>query len=1122
VCRPDLFYKRIPSQNTITLACGNYGDQKVCLIAQNKGGCSECTQQKNAVVTDAEIWKHISGTQDMIMVMLCEEGIRFGAADFDKGNVFEDAKAVRDLSVSYGIPCYIARSTKKGYHVYWFFKDFVKPHEFTSYIRHIYEELGFYQRWHATPEIGLPEVFPKQTVFEDKKMGNGIKVPMIEPRMKDGWNCWVDDEGVGFPSNQQWDFLAKTELIEVTKFQAVLTERKVEILQAPASHTRQRARKDENKEEGPASKVRAFGDFWGIVEGCPAMQRHWAKDEKGNYVQDVLEHNAYDASMGFATCTTNGVEEVEKRWPDKNTWYQMKYKEQHDYRPYSCKAMQACNACVVGKDPKYKDHCMQKLEPVEYVNGQKKLNPEGLPKEQWPEPSPIRFATDRHLDADGIIERLSSIYTALKVKSADPKADVFLPNDPNERIRGLMRRAKMLGGGDFDRITAHVTANKWSTAKEMKALGKELTKEVNDQQDATKRKRSRSFRFGTDEFFLQDGKYDRVWRDQKDNRMVEPLTNFYILIREELIALRTADGDDIHNSTTAEDRSLSGTIYIEEDKIQFSNIHYLEFATPDAFFKMLTKHGGTRLWYKRSNFDHIRNCVFAFSQEAKVTRKVTPQIGHHLLKGRNVYIMPSVLIDKDGIRPNEEFQVEPFKDDVSKCLDFKAIDIDAFKDLARHIVADYFTCNNSSLTMTTFAHAMAAAILPQVQAATGYAKSPLLWLGGSFSGGKSFVAEAAQNFYGVFQLFQSASGTAKSKLSTGYNFRHAFMLIDDYKKHLNDPFGKEMPQLIQAAYDRTGRTALQRNGVQREKIDRVRGLLAITAEDAIENESSAISRLLIVDVPFRENRETGGRVKLRRYEYNGFTPYFIQFALGMSTAEIKAMWDGYYEEFFSPVAKTYKSVSPGRVCENLTLNMLAFRVATEMMVARGAIPEVQRDELIRQHKGNLEHIRNGVFASVMDATGAKVFINALKELIQTSSQYEIKNWPDHIFANEGRPARVQIGFWRKKTPDIVYIHPQIAHGQVADMIKKNSNHVQTVNHVARQLFEEGHMPVELVDRSRNRFVTQVRGPSKDLVRVWPIKLESLGLQPPDLSKLPKTFEESDDKQPSLTVVSNKK
>ena len=212
----------------------------------------------------------------MILLMLREEGIRFGACDFDKGDVFDDARAVADLSRSLGIPCYIARSTKKGYHVYWFFSDFIPAHEFTSFIRWVYEEVGFHQRYQSNPEAGMPEVFPKQTVFENKGLGNGIKVPMIEPRMKDGWNCWVDDNGTPIPFDQQWSYFESTNLILPSDFKRVLAEKEVEILKAPASVGRREARQREGKEG--EIKQKPFGSFWGVVEGCPALQRVLGKE----------------------------------------------------------------------------------------------------------------------------------------------------------------------------------------------------------------------------------------------------------------------------------------------------------------------------------------------------------------------------------------------------------------------------------------------------------------------------------------------------------------------------------------------------------------------------------------------------------------------------------------------------------------------------------------------------------------------------------------------------------------------------------------------------------------------------------------------------------------------------
>jgi hypothetical protein len=1145
VCRQDIFYirtshpvqvvdkvtgeTRIEDKASAMPSCSNYGNQKLCLITQKKGGCSECSHRVYKSVTDEEVWKHISGEHEMILISLREEGIRFGAADFDKGHVFEDAKAVRDLSVSYGIPCYIAKSTKKGYHVYWFFSDFVKPHEFTSYIRHLFEELGFYQRYQITPEVGLPEVFPKQTLFSDQKIGNGIKVPMMEPRMKEGRNCWVDDEANPIPLDRQWGYFENTQSTLPSDFARILEEQKVEILQAPANRSYQKARVDEGKAMGPASKPKPFGSFWNVVESCPALREYWERDADGNYLWDKtnpdgkLIYDAWMASLMVAIHTTDGVEIIKKRWPDRDTDYQVRYAIENGYSPMTCKTMQEKGVCRVGRHPRFNDHCMKKLPPVEYAEGKRIENPEGLPESQWPEPSPIRYATDRNLTADEIIEKLSGIFKVLKAKTKDKKAGELPPliGDPQVRIQGLWHRAFFLPEDDYKRIKAHVTQNKWMTATEIKALEKTFKKEAGDKKDEELRKGGvPTFTFNGSEFYLKDGRYLRVWRDQKGNRMQEELTNFYILMNEECIALRMNDTDDLSKLSVAEDRSFKGTIFVDNERIIF-DVNYREWTTSsDTFFKALTQIAGGRCLYNRGSYDHIRNCIYTFSKEHCVTKKVTRQIGHHMLKERGVYIMPSVIVDKDSIRTNDEFSVEPFRDDVAKGLDFKVISDDEFKDLARHIVDDLFACNNATLTMTTFAHAMASTLIPQITAAAGWSKGPVLWLAGSQSGGKSFVAELVQHFFGNFSAVQSASGTSKSKLGQGYNFRHAFMLIDDYKKHLVDPFGKEFPQLVQNAYDRSGRTALQRDGQPRAKVDRIRGLIAITGEDTIETQASSLSRMILVDVPFRENRDAGGRCLKRRNDYCGFTPYFIKFCLNMSTEEIAGLWAHYYKEFFDPIAETFKKASPSRVCENLTLNMVAFHLSMEMMAAYGAIPEVRRDELIRMHFENLKMVRSKIFEVVQAATGARIFLEGLKELLQNPAKCMIWNWPDYE-GDHNSVQSTQVGFWRKGEPDVAYIYPQVAHGLVSEFCRKSGNSVQAIPHVARDLFEEGHMDQEKVRRDKGGFVVHVRGPNGTSVRAWPIKLSALGFETPKPkgNQKPKTYHESDGNQPTLNVVS---
>jgi hypothetical protein len=349
------------------------------------------------------------------------------------------------------------------------------------------------------------------------------------------------------------------------------------------------------------------------------------------------------------------------------------------------------------------------------------------------------------------------------------------------------------------------------------------------------------------------------------------------------------------------------------------------------------------------------------------------------------------------------------------------------------------------------------------------------------------------------------------------------MLVDDYKKALNDPFGKEFPQLIQASYDRTARTALKRDGAPRPQSDRMRGLLAVTGEDIVEGEASSLARSILVDVPYSINLTHGDVVKRRRAEYSGFTPHFIQFVLGLTSDEIKDMWDEYYAEFYAPIRVGYSKAAPNRVCENLTMNMVAFRVAMEMMVAKGVIPDVARDEFCRIHKKNLTMVRTSILEAVMGATGARVFIDALKEIIQNPAHCIIFNWPGYSEPQDITSSSKVIGFYRDSSPDTVYIYPQVTHGMISDHVKRNNNHVQSIGHVARQLFDEGMMDTEKINRDKNEYVVHVKGPAKVSVRAWPLKLSALGYEVTKDGKLVdrtgKPRKEKDGNQPDLTIIS---
>ena len=321
------------------------------------------------------------------------------------------------------------------------------------------------------------------------------------------------------------------------------------------------------------------------------------------------------------------------------------------------------------------------------------------------------------------------------------------------------------------------------------------------------------------------------------------------------------------------------------------------------------------------------------------------------------------------------------------------------------------------------------------------------------------------------------------------------MLIDDYIKYVSDPFGKEFPQLIHSAYDRSGRTALQRDGEARAKVDKIRGMVGLTGEDQIENDAGSVARTILIDVPLSENRVAGEKVAARSSEYMGFTPFVVKYVLGLTQDELVAMWDEIFSGFVSEYKEAFPDLKVSRPCENMTLVMLAFKIALDTMVAEGAISDAESERICRIQRKNLSLVLKTMLEQIRVASGARVFIDSLKEMLQNPNKWHIQRWPGYGPGFEAPNGSVPIGFYRDSSPDIVYIYPSVAHGEITQLVRKNNSVVQTRTHVARQLYDLGLMVKDEVSRMEGRYSTQKRGPDKSAVWVWPLHAKALGLEP---------------------------
>jgi hypothetical protein len=1111
--------------HTFIPVCVNMGDVNVCLIAQRRGSCHSCTAKKYDTLSDAWVRQHIVGNRTLCFMPTTPEGAKMGAIDFDESAgdglqaVFEDALRVRDYCQTLGIPSYIARSSNKGYHLYFWFSDWIPPHHFTSFAYHVLEKTGFASRLEFQG-IKLPEVFPKQTLYDKEAVGNGIRAPLSEPDVKNGRNCFVNDMAEPYPLLEQWTKLKDMRETAPDIFEKILKEQGVQIYAAPVSRTgakRQKVIKNEDGTEtvvddhssGPISQ---HGSFSNVIAACPAMQEYWAKNAAGQYAWDVsnpkgLFNAARVASMNLALSTKDGEKYLKERWKGPHTERQIEGAKAKGYKPCTCRWMQQQSVCHINKHPRFGNHCFKKLAPVTTENGKLITNPDKLPEDAWPEPSPIRYSTEKHLKVDGICERFKLLVKAMnrmakqeKGEAVPPELDdrgrpiikeEFTPDNASQLLSNLMKRTVALKEAERNQVQDYVLSNKIFTKTEWNSRLKGAGLLVADEKKKDTKVQFKSFEIAGRTYFLKEGMIHAMHVDQKTQQSFERMfSNFWIERVDEPATIRLIEREGKEH-VMYEDRLYKLMIHVngQSKPITVTN---RAFSSANAFFEALRAGGGTDLVFASSKdaYDVFMASISHFS-EPMIEKHALKDIGFYKIKGATKYIMPSVIVTHEEIVANDAYVLE-FTDDVTRGLDFQILDEDEFKKVARHITEDYFKCNNIMLTMSCFAHAMASVCTEAIAEVKGWRKAPVLWIAGDFSGGKTFVIENSQFFFGNFaNVAQTgAGGSFKAKLGAADSYRHAFLGFDDHKDSMQADRGRDIVNFIQNAYDRRANVALKRDGTNRQHLPRVRGLIGVCGEDFPDKEASAVSRLILIDTTMSKNIEHGTKVLNMRQHYSGFTPYVVRHILQMPPEAVGALWDTLYEEIFKGSEKSEEGASATRVCENLTLNLFGFRIALDCMVANGAISQPEAVVLAGQHLTNLRIAKGHQLASVKDARASEVFMEDLQQLLADPRKYKIHGWAK-TDVEEARNAET-LGFISPKEPGVVFLYSSLVYKAVAQFARQKNTTLQSQRHIVRQLATDGFMKLDLVDRANDRLTVNKRGPGGTQVRVYPIVAEKLG------------------------------
>jgi superfamily II DNA or RNA helicase len=192
-----------------TPACANEWRNGICEKPRVK--CGDCANRVLLPLTDAVLYKHLTGEYTVGVYPLMEDGTCcFLAVDFDEADWRDDARAFMQSCDELDIPAALEISRSgKGAHVWIFFANAV----LASNARRLGTAIISYTcaRTRQLKLSSYDRLFPNQDTMPKGGFGNLIALPLQKRPREEGFSVFVDTNLR--PHSDQWRFLAAITLI---------------------------------------------------------------------------------------------------------------------------------------------------------------------------------------------------------------------------------------------------------------------------------------------------------------------------------------------------------------------------------------------------------------------------------------------------------------------------------------------------------------------------------------------------------------------------------------------------------------------------------------------------------------------------------------------------------------------------------------------------------------------------------------------------------------------------------------------------------------------------------------------------------------------------------------------
>lgn len=1026
--------------------------------------CDKCEIKKYTAVSNETVLKHIKAAEEQIMYVLGQDDtVKFAAMDFDckpgkedKGYSFEDVKKASNILTEWEIPHTLARSTGNGYHLYLFFADFYPANKARALIFEVYERAGFNEllRLGVKP---LPEVFPKQSYSSPDGIGNGIKPPMIEPQFAKGRNCLIDENNVvcgqGLTPAEmvsaQWDALSGAKLVTSEQVDRVIEEWGIPVFDnAPGAGSASRRRRP----DGAGSKTSGWqaplsGSIEKILEGCAAFRR--VRDKALSGIQ--LGHQEGFALYHMCMRTSDGLDWFKANvqgWGTNDTELkQLEHSRQKDYLPWTCTKLQQEGICHL------KTQCFNKKPPIIMVEGQPVLQKD-LPVEQWPEPSPIRYAYGKGED-----------FLLKLIREADAIKEIADEASRLAKLKDLAYRAQVFDSDQQKELKHHIKTQKIAKPGELSKVFNEANQKSNE--DLKKQVELRDNTINIDGEYYEKVNpfgYAAIKTVRNQERRAQ-ICHCDITIEEE-------------RSYIEEGRVLR-TVYCGKasaEGIEKSfEIDSGEWFENKDFGKYFSRVMASKFNVLRQNIDFVKHAAMGFSEKRGINKS-----SYLCTQGwyGESYLMPSVVVDKEGIKPNTEQKVDLSHKSYGKNLDFKLLNDDEFQDVMMHLKTEFLDTWPREWTLLSLPHAF----IPAIAGPLGIKKKPTFFFEGQTGSGKTELSFALQHFYGDFDALPNLAGTHKGALELGYDFKDVLLVLDDFKgldKHQIQHVG----YIIQYGYDGSFPPKLKRDSTLMEARP-TRSTIMASGENFPSGQSSMVARCVLLEVGRHDKYMTEAlylKCKKACKNYAGVTPRFIHWFLNQDKQEILNGWYATQSEILHTVRGR---VNDSRISYNMALLHMVWKLWCDFMLSCGVITHKEKELLIEEQKREVVKVSFKMVERCEDEHNAHAFVRVLRQLID-AKEVSIEGLDGHM--HEHKPI---IGHVQEKDRErgMVNIYPDV----IFDKTRKFGHvHIDgTDRSVARELIDQR----IITEVDPGRLKKQVWHNNRRLY-VWVMDMEKLGFTP---------------------------